>query len=295
MPAGTPLYSPVNGKVTVAGGTSAYTFYGNGQPGVGHLQIETDDGNIVILGHMGRIVVDVGQRVSVGEFVGLSGGDNGDHLHLETRELQPGGYYLIVDPRKSFLIDALAGFSPFHMTGGQVVVEAETAQQVIARGDDSWTLSNDIPKFDGAGFAIAGPDNGDSASTDYATTSPQLRFTINVDTPGTYTLWLRVYSHSGGSDSIYYGLDGVGLTDSSGQNGIRPGAWRWVKGSVPVVISSSGRHVIDVWMREDGLRFDRFVLTSDPDFTPTKKGPSATDPEAPTTAMPTTPPAEVRE
>jgi murein DD-endopeptidase MepM/ murein hydrolase activator NlpD len=107
MPAGTWLYSPVDGIVKVAGGVPFYTYYGNGQPGVGELMIETDDGDEVILGHMGLITVGEGQRVEVGQFVGLSGGDNGDHLHLETREKQWWGGYLIVDPRKSFLIESL--------------------------------------------------------------------------------------------------------------------------------------------------------------------------------------------
>ncbi|HET8521583.1 MAG TPA: M23 family metallopeptidase, partial [Thermomicrobiales bacterium] len=107
MPAGTPLYSPVDGIVKVAGGVPYYTYYGNGQPGVGELLIETADGNEVILGHMGRITVEEGQEVEAGQFVGLSGGDNGDHLHLETRELQPGNAYRAVDPRHSFLVPAL--------------------------------------------------------------------------------------------------------------------------------------------------------------------------------------------
>ena len=107
MPAGTPLYSPVNGTVKIAGGVPYYTFYGNGEPGVGELLIETDDGDEVVLGHMGLILVKEGQRVKPGEFVGLAGGLNGDHLHLETRELQSGGGFLAVDPRQSFLIPAL--------------------------------------------------------------------------------------------------------------------------------------------------------------------------------------------
>jgi len=108
MPAGTPLYSPVNGTVMISGGVPFFTFYGNGAPGVGELLIQTDEGHQVVLGHMGRIAVQVGQRVTVGEFVGLSGGDNGDHLHLEVREASGGGYR-IVDPRYSFLTGAIAG------------------------------------------------------------------------------------------------------------------------------------------------------------------------------------------
>jgi murein DD-endopeptidase MepM/ murein hydrolase activator NlpD len=107
MPAGTWLYSPVEGTVEISGNTPFYTFYGNGRPNVGELLIVTDDGDEVILGHMGRIAVNVGDRVEVGQFVGLSGGDNGDHLHLEVREIQPGGWFRAVDPRKSFVVDVL--------------------------------------------------------------------------------------------------------------------------------------------------------------------------------------------
>lgn len=107
MPAGTWLYSPVDGTVSVSGGTPYYTYYGNGDPHVGELRIMTDDGNEVILGHMGRISVDAGERVEIGQFVGLSGGDNGDHLHLEVREVQFGGWHRIVDPRTSFVVDVL--------------------------------------------------------------------------------------------------------------------------------------------------------------------------------------------
>ncbi len=107
MPAGTWLYSPVEGTVKIAGGTPYFTFYGNGRLGVGELLIRTDAGDEVVLGHMGAISVQAGQRVTVGQFVGLSGGENGDHLHLEAREWQSTGGFLIVDPRDSFLIDFL--------------------------------------------------------------------------------------------------------------------------------------------------------------------------------------------
>lgn len=107
IPSGTPLYSPVSGTVMIAGGQPFYTFYGNGQPGVGELMIQTDAGDQVILGHMGLITVNVGDQVELGQFVGLSGGYNGDHLHLETRSLQEGKWYLLVDPRQSFLMPEL--------------------------------------------------------------------------------------------------------------------------------------------------------------------------------------------
>ncbi len=107
MPRGTWLFSPVNGTVIVSGGSAGFTFYGNSNYGVGELRIRADDGNEVILGHMGRIAVGVGDYVTVGQFVGVSGGLNGDHLHLETRH-NMGGWFQIVDPRGSFLVGSIA-------------------------------------------------------------------------------------------------------------------------------------------------------------------------------------------
>jgi murein DD-endopeptidase MepM/ murein hydrolase activator NlpD len=107
MPAGTWLYSPVEGTVRTSGNTPYFTYYGNGAPNVGELRIVTDEGHEIILGHMGAISVNVGDRVEVGQFVGVSGGYNGDHLHLEVLEVQWGGWHRAVDPRKSFIVDVI--------------------------------------------------------------------------------------------------------------------------------------------------------------------------------------------
>ena len=39
-------------------------------------------------------------------------------------------------------------------------------------------------------------------------------------------------------------------------------------------IGSAGEHEINIWMREDGSRVDKIVLTTDSGFTPTDEGPS---------------------
>ena len=38
-------------------------------------------------------------------------------------------------------------------------------------------------------------------------------------------------------------------------------------------VPSPGEHVVNVWMREDGLILDKIVLSPDPDFKPTASGP----------------------
>lgn len=86
IPVKTPLYSPVGGEVLVAGGTAVFSnIIGGTNPQTGQLKIKTDDGSHVILGHLRKIDVKKGDRVAEGDYVGLSGHQNGDHVHVEIR------------------------------------------------------------------------------------------------------------------------------------------------------------------------------------------------------------------
>jgi len=86
IPVKTPLYSPVSGEVIIAGGTTVFiNVIGGANPQTGQLKIKTDNGSHVILGHLRRIDVEPGQRVVAGQYVGLSGHNNGDHVHVEIR------------------------------------------------------------------------------------------------------------------------------------------------------------------------------------------------------------------
>ncbi|HEY7031315.1 MAG TPA: peptidoglycan DD-metalloendopeptidase family protein [Thermomicrobiales bacterium] len=108
MPSGTKLFAPMPGTVTCAGtgtGPGADGFgcaaYPDTDGGAGRLEFMMDNGVMLILGHASEADVVVGQRAAAGDFVGRSGTDNGDHLHLETRvrdQNTPSGWR-IVDPR----------------------------------------------------------------------------------------------------------------------------------------------------------------------------------------------------
>jgi murein DD-endopeptidase MepM/ murein hydrolase activator NlpD len=107
IPRGTRLYMPqgLTGTVTTAGGTPYFRDedYGDGgQPGKGELRITLSNGDILILGHTSAINVQVGQQLSGGDFVGLSGSANGPHVHVEIRQKQPDGTYRLVDPQVYF-------------------------------------------------------------------------------------------------------------------------------------------------------------------------------------------------
>lgn len=156
MPRGTWLYSPVTGTVVVSGNSAGFTFHGNGNAGVGELRIRTSNGDEVILGHMGRIAVYPGDYVTIGEFVGVSGGFNGDHLHVEAR--QSGR---IVDPRYSFITATIEAALqqpeadtsetvPDEVLAGEEAVEVESGdvpagEQPSSIGEESTAVSGDEP------------------------------------------------------------------------------------------------------------------------------------------------------
>lgn len=93
VPAGTPLPAACDGVIVFAGGDGASGelypgsgIWANGEALV--VDIQRVDGLIVRYAHLSRIDVHVGQRVTVGQIIGLSGNTGfttGPHLHWELR------------------------------------------------------------------------------------------------------------------------------------------------------------------------------------------------------------------
>lgn len=80
-PAGTPIYSVLDGVVTtVRYGTTGYGYY---------VMVDHGGGFVTLYAHCSKIVVSTGQTVSAGTKiaeVGTTGNSTGNHLHFETRE-----------------------------------------------------------------------------------------------------------------------------------------------------------------------------------------------------------------
>ena len=75
----------------------------------------------------------------------------------------------------------------------------------------------------------------------------------------------------GGGDSIHVGLDGVPVTYGGVGLSTPPNEnWNWEY--VAINVTSTGLHQLDIWMREDGVRVDSLVLTTDSEFAPNLTG-----------------------
>lgn len=112
---GTQLYMPtgLTGVVEIAGGSGVFRDEDGGDPGNvpgrGELRIRLSNGDVMILGHNSAINVKVGQQVSGGQLLGLSGSAAGEHLHLEVRQRNAQGGYTLVNPLNYFARPPAAG------------------------------------------------------------------------------------------------------------------------------------------------------------------------------------------
>jgi len=186
------------------------------------------------------------------------------------------GYELTVLPA--------AGSAEFAEDGGRVVMEAENATGSTsgsgALAGVDWALVTDGNA--GGGLALApDPDTGANAG-DTPDGSPRLDFSIDFATAGAWYLWARWDAPGGANDSVHFGLNGTALSAAPGSRGLTSSTngYEWVNfydgGRATIQIATPGTHVLNIWMREDGLQLDRLLLTTDPAFTPVGYGPAET-------------------
>jgi hypothetical protein len=180
------------------------------------------------------------------------------------------------------------------------VVEAENAHAAVSRGGLSWIQRSDVAGYAGAGALVAEPAGSTVIDSGYATSSPELRFNIQFATSGTYYVWARAWAADGSANSLHSGLDGATSAEADRLSTSTFGAWTWFRTTLDgadarLTVGAAGVHTLNIWMREDGLRLDRVLLTTDASFIPSGAGP-AESPRAgaaptPTSGPPATPTA----
>ena len=74
---------------------------------------------------------------------------------------------------------------------------------------------------------------------------------------------------------MYIGLDGQPAPILTG---FAPRIWSWANdndrgGPVTIEVTAPGLYTLHIWQREDGLRLDRIVLTTDEGYNPIGDGP----------------------
>ena len=106
-------------------------------------------------------------------------------------------------------------------------------------------------------------------------------YKVKINNPGKYYVWVSAFSTGAEDNGLHVGIDGQ--WPESGQR-IQlcsgKGKWTWssaqrvpsnhcgIPMNIYLDIKEAGEHIISFSMREDGFELDRFLLTSNPDFTP---------------------------
>jgi hypothetical protein len=163
--------------------------------------------------------------------------------------------------------------------GGKVAIDAEHVDENIARSSHTWSVATDRPGFAAEGFMVAQPVSPTKIDSNYATTSPELRYNVNFTTPGTYYVWARMWGETIDTNSIHIGLDGAANTTADKITIDTIKTWTWTRNTMDnapatITVATAGVHTINVWMREDGTRVDRLYLTTSSSDTPADAGPA---------------------
>lgn len=155
-----------------------------------------------------------------------------------------------------------------------IAIEAEHYNQKVAQNKHNWTPS-DTKGYSGEGAMMASPEDRVRIDSDYAQKSPRLDYQVKFTEAGTYYVWLRALGPKGGSNSVHIGLDGNPV--KAGENITVPVAanYTWTDGmKTALEIDKSGTHTVNIWMRESGTIVDKIVLSTEPGYSPSGKGPS---------------------
>jgi len=150
-----------------------------------------------------------------------------------------------------------------------IVIEAEHyVRKTGGSQGHEWSLTTDKPGYVGDGIMISLPNSGAEFAADFASVSPRMDYVVDFAKPGDYTIWLRGFGEHWTSDSVNMTLDMKPNPDTSDvQTGF--GKYKWVRHGKPITVAQPGIHTISIWMKEDGSRLDRIVLTTNGDYKPT--------------------------
>lgn len=162
---------------------------------------------------------------------------------------------------------------------GLLVLEAENGQSTPGAAGHEWVQQAYQSDYAGTSYIRAVPDVGSIYQPEEITSSARQEYKIAITNPATYAVWVRGMAANASGDSLYVGIDGQvadgALTGFTNE-------WGWSNLTMDnlaqtVTFGSTGIYSFDLWMREDGLRVDRVLLSDDPNYVPTGEGPQATE------------------
>lgn len=102
-----------------------------------------------------------------------------------------------------------------------------------------------------------------------------LHYRVQVDTPGRWYVWARIFSTNSEDNGLHVGLNGTWPESGQRMQWTEKNHWAWgskqrtqeVHTGIPHLlyldINEPGEHVISFSMREDGTEFDKWMMTQE--------------------------------
>jgi hypothetical protein len=162
---------------------------------------------------------------------------------------------------------------------GIVSMESEHFENNVPQGFNSWTLVTLPAGASGSKAMQALPNAGFIWRDDYITYSPRLDFRVGFVKTGTHYVWVRANANGSGNDnSCHAGLDNQANTTSNRLSFNATTDWGWFNtrydtSRATFNVPSTGVHTVNIWMCEDGAVIDKIVLTTNPAYVLSDKGP----------------------
>ena len=157
-----------------------------------------------------------------------------------------------------------SGFTQSSGSDGLVVMEAEnyTSKQTgSSLSTCNYQEYNDSGASNGKYMMV--PDG--SCGQGSGNNGPHIDFDVNFVKSGTHYLWVRMIAEDANDDSCipYYNATSKG----NWYTGTTGGTWTWKKKTFTGV--STGNQTVSIYMREDGLKIDKLLLTTNDSYVPT--------------------------
>jgi len=174
-------------------------------------------------------------------------------------------------------VESGAGDGPFQEVDGLIVMEAENFHENIPRSDHVWEAWDSETGFSGSTAMSVQPNNGTSYKKSSTGSSPEMQYSVDFASTGSFYVWARVFAPGSGDNTLHMGLNSV--VSASKMEASEEGTWTWTnvntKGrDVTIGVTTTGAHTVNLWMNEDGIIVDKILLTTDPAFVPEGTGPS---------------------
>jgi hypothetical protein len=185
---------------------------------------------------------------------------------------------------------------------GLIMVEAEGFSAQDKNEKRAWYLTSaaktpsagkdiDPPHLEGIGggaYLEVLPDTGNDGQSltpgenisDQPGAMAVLHYWVDFPAAGKYYIWARCFGFDGDDNTVHFGLENDWPASGAKMHGQGNRKWTWVcrhrnhGGKIFIEPHEPGIHRVTVSMREDGCELDRFLLTTDENYTPpTDAGP----------------------